>query len=129
MANYMTLKAAIQQAIHENHQNEITGQILQSALLSIIDSIGANYNYVGAATPTTNPGLPDQRVFYIASTPGTYQYFSGVKIYQGEIGVLFNFYANEQMSWSVQRISVDAPLSSDSMLNQYVKELTLFNNF
>lgn len=80
MANYETLKAAIQQVIAQNGTNAITGQILQSTLLSMVNSLGAQFQFAGVATPTTDPGTPDQRVFYIAYKPGVYANFGGVEI-------------------------------------------------
>lgn len=88
MANYATLKTAIQQVIKTNGNNEITGAIMQSSLLSIIDSLGNGYEYAGMAKPTTNPGTPDQRVFYIASTSGTYPNFSSIVLDVGEVAIL-----------------------------------------
>ena len=76
MSNYATLKSAIQSVIKTNGNEEITGAVLQSALLSIIDSIGANYTFAGVATPQTDAGAPDQNVFYIAPE-GTYTNFGG----------------------------------------------------
>ena len=90
MANYSVLKAAIQNVIKQNGNNEITGNVLQSALLSLINSIGANYEYVGIATPSTNPGTPDQNVFYLASASGTYTNFGEATVNSGDI-VVFKY--------------------------------------
>ena len=70
MANYASLKAAIQQVVKTNGNNEITGALLQQSLLAMINALGADYLFVGVAQPSTNPGTPDQNVFYIAG-PGT----------------------------------------------------------
>lgn len=88
MANYATLKAAIQQVVKTNGNNEITGALLQQSLLAMIDSLGANYEYAGIATVSTNPGTPDQNVFYIASTAGTYSNFNGIVVNDGEVAIL-----------------------------------------
>lgn len=88
MANYETLKSAIQQVVKTNGNNEITGALLQQSLLAMINSLGAGYQFIGIATPTTNPGEPDQKVFYIASTAGTYLYFDGIVLTDGEIAIL-----------------------------------------
>ena len=87
MANYTTLKSAIQEVIKTNGNNEITGALLQNALLSIINSLGADYQLVGRATTSTEPGSPDQNVAYIAGA-GTYPNFGGVTIADGRIGIL-----------------------------------------
>lgn len=88
MANYETLKSAIQDVVKTNGNNEITGALLQQSLLAIINSLGSGYQFVGVAKPTTNPGTPDQRVFYIASEKGTYTNFSGITITEDEIALL-----------------------------------------
>lgn len=43
--------------------------------------------FAGIATPTTNPGTPDQNVFYIALEPGTYSNFNGKVVTPGHFGV------------------------------------------
>lgn len=88
MANYATLKAAIRQVVKTNGNNEITGALLQQSLLSMINSLGVGYQFVGIATPATNPGTPDQNVFYLASTTGTYTNFGGLVLADGEIAIL-----------------------------------------
>lgn len=88
MANYSILKAAIQAVIKQNGNNEITGALLQAQLLSMINSLGANYQFAGIATPAANPGTPDQNVFYLASTAGTYANFGGLVLADGEVAVL-----------------------------------------
>ena len=86
MANYATLKAAIQDVIKTNGNNEITGSLLQQSLLSIINELGADYQFAGIATPTTSPGTPDHNVAYIAG-PGTYPNFGATTIFDQCIGV------------------------------------------
>ena len=88
MSNYATLIASIQSVITENGNNEITGAILQQTLLSMINSLGSGYQFVGIATPETNPGTPDQRVFYIASS-GTYPNFGPVTIPADNLAILY----------------------------------------
>lgn len=88
MANYATLKANVQQVIKTNANNEITGALLQSTLLSMITSLGANYQFAGVASPSTNPGTPDQNVFYITKTGGTYSNFGGLVVLDKEVAVL-----------------------------------------
>lgn len=75
MGNYEQLKQAVSDVIKANGNQEITGAILQNALLTIISTVGANSTFAGIATPTTNPGTPDQNVFYIAARPGVYANF------------------------------------------------------
>ena len=87
MANYSTLKAAIQQVIKANGNNEITGNLLQHSLLAMINSLGAGYQFVGGATPATNPGTPDNNVFFLATENGTYTNFGGIVV-SDEIALL-----------------------------------------
>lgn len=87
MARYEILSRAISQSIKENGNNEITGALLQSALLSMINSLGVGYQYMGIATPSFQPGTPDQNVFYFASEAGLYPNFGGVTVEDGEFVV------------------------------------------
>ena len=87
MANYSTLKSAIQAVIKQNDNNEITGNLLQQSLLSMINSIGANYQYAGVALPSTNPGTPDQNVWYIAAGAGIYSNFNNLEVKPGEVAI------------------------------------------
>lgn len=89
MGNYEELKQAVSDVIKTNGNQEITGAILQNALLTIISTIGNNATFAGIATPETNPGTPDQNVFYIASSDGIYSNFNGITL-KGEIVILSN---------------------------------------
>lgn len=88
MGNYATLKAAIQQVIKTNGNEEITGALLQQSLLAMIESLGAHYQYAGVADPSINPGTPDQNVFYFATTAGTYSNFGSIVLSPGEVAIL-----------------------------------------
>lgn len=104
MANYATLKAAVSEVINTNGNNEITGAILQQVLLSIINSLGADFQFAGVAKRTTNPGTPDQRVYYLASEVGAYPNFgltvpaSGIYVFVWE------------SAWTMERVTT---MSSD----------------
>lgn len=89
MANYETLKTAIQQVIKTNDNNEITGALLQQSLLAIINSLGIGYQFIDIATPATNPGIYDQKVFYIANGKGLYKNFGGINIDEDDVVVLY----------------------------------------
>lgn len=88
MASYANLKAAIQQVIRTNGNQEITGALLQQSLLAMINALGSGYQFIGIATPETNPGTPDQQVFYIGSA-GTYPNFGPAVIPDGNLAVFF----------------------------------------
>lgn len=89
MGNYEQLKAAIAAVIKANGGQEITGDVLQSALLSMVSNIGSNATFAGTANPETNPGTPDARVFYLANKKGVYTGFGGIEIKKNELNVLF----------------------------------------
>lgn len=98
MAQYATLKAAINAVIKANGQKEITGTVLNQTLKAMVNSLGANYQFVGVATPSANPGTPDQNVFYLAGQGGTYTNFNNIAIPNGISLLMWNG------SWSSQTV-------------------------
>ena len=73
---YENLKTAIKQAIKQNRNQEITGNLLQSTLLNIVNTIGADYKFLGFAKPSTVPPTSEEgRLFYFASEAGEYLNF------------------------------------------------------
>lgn len=102
MGNYDELKQAVSDVIKTNGNQKITGKVLQNTLLTMINSLGDNYQFVGVATTATNPGTPDQNVFYLAGE-GTYVNFSNLTIDVGQLGVL-----KWNGTWSKQTLEVGA---------------------
>ena len=100
MANYASLKAAIQDVIKTNGNGEITGAILQQTLLSVVNSLGSQYQFCGIATPETDPGTPDYNVAYIAGY-GTYPNFNNTTVPINKIAV-FKYNG----SWTVETATV-----------------------
>lgn len=88
MANYANIKATIDANIKQNGNEEITGPVMNSVLNAMVDSLGAGYQYMGKAVPSTNPGTPDAKVFYLTSDPGTYTNFNGLVVADGEVAFL-----------------------------------------
>lgn len=88
MSNYSSLKATINANVKTNGNQEITGAILNSVLIQMVNSLGAGYQYMGVATPSTAPGTPDYKVFYIAATAGTYTNFGSLVLENGEVALL-----------------------------------------
>lgn len=86
--NYENLKALVNAKVYENTEQEITGEGLNEVLQSIVASLKKGYQFVGIATPSTNPGTPDQNVFYVASESGTYPNFNGLVVSDGEVAIL-----------------------------------------
>lgn len=97
MGNYEQLKQAISDVIKTNGNQGITGAIMQNALLSIISTVGSNATFAGIATPDTNPGRPDQNVFYLASEPGIYSNFGGVELTDQVL-----IFTNKNGNWAKQ---------------------------
>lgn len=61
------------------------GNEASSTIASIVE---AGYVFAGIATPETNPGTPDTKVFYIANGKGTYTSFSGLEVTEDEVVAL-----------------------------------------
>lgn len=77
MANNNNLKTSIQGLVKTNGNREITGQIMQNALIAIINHFGFGSVFGGIAVPNTNPSNSDVNLIYFATQPGTYVNFGG----------------------------------------------------
>lgn len=69
-----------------------------STALTLAVGYTNGYLFKGVAVPSTNPGTPDQNVFYIAGA-GTYQNFGGLTVPDGYIGLL-----EYNGSWAVETL-------------------------
>lgn len=123
MGNYEQLKAAVSAVIKTNGNQEITGAVMQSALLSIISTVGDNATFAGIATPDTNPGTPDQNVFYIAAQPGVYSNFGGSELTDQVL-----IFTNKNGSWvktdsGIATISKVVDLESKTNRNVYTHNI------
>lgn len=119
MSNYSSLKATINANIKANGNQEITGPVMNSVLNAMVDSLGAGYQYMGKAVPSTNPGTPDAKVFYLASDPGTYTNFNGIVVADGEVAFL-----KWDSAWSKEVTGV-ATSAQLTQLGQKVDELSV----
>lgn len=108
MGNYEQLKQAVSDVIKTNGKQEITGAILQNALLTIISTVGYGATFAGIATPITNPGTPDQNVFYIAAQKGVYVNFGSKEL----IDEVLIFY-NDSGTWKNQNTGISIKLTFD----------------
>ena len=133
MANYQALKTAIQQAVKPNGKKEITGALLQQTLVAMVDALGKGYQFMGTATPTTDPGTPDQNVFYIANEKGAYTNFGGINI--DEDGVFLLLYngawtkllvANVTNADSLDKILADSGYLKKSAIAQVLTAVLIF---
>lgn len=77
MANYDTLKATIDAYIRANGVKAITGPVLNGVLRAMVDSVAGGLLFKGIATPSGDPGTPDQNVFFLATDAGTYTNYGG----------------------------------------------------
>lgn len=125
MGNYEQLKQAVADVIKTNGNQEITGAIMQNTLLSIISTVGSNATFAGIATPTTNPGTPDQNIFYLAAQPGVYSYFGGVELTNQVI-----LFANKNGNWVKQNtgIAIFAKVIEVEAKNNNLTLLDGYNN-
>ena len=119
MANWSDLKSSINSVIKTNGSQEITGQVLQNVLNTIVSTLGENATFAGIATPATNPGVPDGNVFYLATEAGTYANFSGIEIATGEAVIL-----EWRGSWK-KKTTGFATLQQLSELQQYAGTFTI----
>lgn len=112
MANWIKLKKAIADVIKTNGNEEITGAIMQQALISIVDNLGSNAQFGGVAVPSTVPADTDGSVFYLASTQGTYPNFSGIEVDASEIAVFTKDTAGTWVKTSlpIQHPTIKKPL-------------------
>lgn len=122
MANYSNLKNIIDQVVRTNGQGDITGANLNHTLQQMVTDLGANYQYAGVAVPSTNPGSPDQNVFYIATLAGKYSYFNSIVLPKGITVLRWNG------SWSSTTLyTVDTGLTPES--EALVQSGTVFEKF
>lgn len=126
MANWSDLKAAIADVIKTNGNQEITGTVLQSTLNSIVNVVGENATFAGIATPSTNPGIPDGPVFYLAIAPGTYSNFNGQSVAIGEIAVFIykTSWQKQSSSYEITEVNVSKifPTGGIDGTNKYTLE-------
>ena len=63
--------------------NSETAVMSQKAVTNLIEELkNAGYVFAGIATPETNPGTPDQNVFYLAWERGVYANFNNINVTQ-----------------------------------------------
>lgn len=87
MANYSTLKAAIDAAIYENATQAITGSALNTVLNSMVTTLGENYQFGGLVSPSDSYTTGDAKVIFLASESGTYPSFGNFTVADGELAL------------------------------------------
>ena len=90
MAKDITLKSPNGKEIY--YPKTVTDLVYDNETGKTVKEILANINtkatFAGIATPTTNPGIPDSSVFYLATEAGIYTNFNGIEIAPGEAVIL-----------------------------------------
>ena len=115
MANYQLLKLDIDKKVYENAQQKITGESLNSVLIAMVTTLGAEYQFAGVATKDTNPEISDAKVFYIANGKGTYTNFGSLEVTEDEVVVLY---------YDTEWHKVATGIAADAKLKEAVTELT-----
>lgn len=118
MANNELLKASIRNVIKANGKQAISGYIMQQTLVAIVDALGKGYQFMGIATPTTDPGTPDQKVFYIANGKGVYANFSGLNV--NEDGLILLVYSDAWTKLLAAVSLVDGSVTTPKIANSAV---------
>lgn len=107
---YAQLKTDIAAVIRNNGNQEITGNVLQGALLEMINALGANYQYAGVADTSTTITTTEANVFYLLTEAGTYSNMSSSIVHASGIGIaLWNGSA-----WSYQNVPSSAVVATDA---------------
>ena len=119
MANYDILKTSVSDVIKTNGKKEITGALLQQTLMAMINSLGSGYQFAGVATPATNPGTPDAKVFYIANGKGSYTHFGELEVTEDDVVVLY---------WDTLWHKVSTGISREEKLTNLGKEIATKQN-
>lgn len=106
---YTTLINDIQAVIKNNGNQEITGQVLQTALVEMVNELGSGYTYKGVATLSTTPDVTTPNIFYLLGAVGTYTNIGSIQHTSG-IGIaLWNGSA-----WSYQNVPSSAIIDIDA---------------
>lgn len=100
--NYNGLISYVEHNIKANDNREITGNIMQQVLKTVINELGAGYQFAGIADETTEPPTTDAKIFFVCGA-GTYTNFGeGFEVPKGSIGIL-----KYDSEWSLSAISIE----------------------
>lgn len=121
MANYQNLLATIAANIYTNGNQEVTAAMVKSVVDSMVGSLGYGYQFRGAAAPSDNPGTPDQRVYYVAKSAGTYTNFGNISVSADEVAIL-----KWDSAWSKEVLTINAISTISPRLAQQDAEIASF---
>ena len=102
-----------------------TAVMSQKAVTNLIEELkNAGYVFAGIATPETNPGTPDQNVFYLATEPGIYSNFNGIEVGYNEAIILHwnNSTWTKEESGFATTTQVEAVIGSSSTEVEFVSK-------
>lgn len=126
MADYLSLKEEISQYIKTNNNEEITGEVLQQILLTMVASLGSGYQVAGIATPETQVETPDERMAWVLGA-GTYSNFGDeFEVKENEFGIVLYDEDFRVYKVTVGRLT-DEEITEDS--RNPVESAVLFRKF
>ena len=116
---YDQIKESIKAVIKENGNYEITGNVLQAVLLSMVDTLGPEYQFLGIATKSTVPVVVEGNSFYITTEVGTYTNFKNsgnTAITVNRLGILTS---TNGTAWNLKPIFIGVSKGSGEVFNDY----------
>lgn len=117
---YDQIKESIKAVIKENGNYEITGNVLQAVLLSMVDTLGPEYQFLGIATKSTVPVVVEGNSFYITTEVGTYTNFKNsgnTTITVNQLGLLTS---TNGTAWNFTPIFIGVSKGGGEVFNDYV---------
>lgn len=116
---YDQIKESIKAVIKENGNYEITGNVLQTVLLSMVDTLGPEYQFLGIATKSTVPVVVEGNSFYITVEVGTYTNFKNsgnTAITVNQLGILTS---TNGAAWNFTPIFIGVSKGGGEVFNDY----------
>lgn len=116
---YDQIKESIKAVIKENGNYEITGNVLQTVLLSMVDTLGPEYQFLGIATKSTVPVVVEGNSFYITTEVGTYTNFKNsgnTAITVNQLGILTS---TNGTVWNFTPIFIGVSKGNGEVFNDY----------
>ena len=116
---YDQIKESIKAVIKENGNYEITGNVLQAVLLSMVDTLGPEYQFLGIATKSTVPVVVEGNSFYITTEVGTYTNFKNsgnTTITVNQLGILTS---TNGTAWNFTPIFIGVSKGGGEVFNDY----------
>ena len=116
---YDQIKESIKAVIKENGNSEITGNVLQTVLLSMVDTLGPEYQFLGIATKSTVPVVVEGNSFYITTEVGTYTNFKNsgnTAITVNKLGILTS---TNGTAWNFTPIFIGVSKGGGEVFNDY----------